>query len=325
MRCRRDRISSHGRGRQTSDVEEPANVVAALEKIGRGEDLVVLDCLSCGSQLDQRSRVDDERVLPEADQLDGSAEGGGFREVCRERTKLDRDRADRYAESPAGRVTRFAGWTNQKVAGRRGPGAADGRGLYAYREVGHVCHRDRNRNFDQSQHARSGRRHSAQPSPIEQTHREHDRDGELRCQKRRAQLASNRSHHCERSDGLPVRVPRSGTEQSRACRRTLAERRPQGGRMQHRQRASLGRRLGRCIMRDGERREREDFSVRCEKIAIVADGAGRGCAQVSQCALAWRPAPSASAGRRVHRDELRRWTIVRDLTMRTERITCAAP
>ena len=51
-------------------VEEPVNVVAALEKLGKTADLVVIDCLTLWiSNLMQRNGVDDGAVLGEADKL----------------------------------------------------------------------------------------------------------------------------------------------------------------------------------------------------------------------------------------------------------------
>jgi len=96
-------------------VEEPANVVAALEKIGRGADLVVLDCLTLWvSNLMQRSSVDDDRVLTEADKLAAALKEAAFASIVVTDEVGSGIVPTDHAESR--RFRDLLGWTNQKVA-----------------------------------------------------------------------------------------------------------------------------------------------------------------------------------------------------------------
>ncbi len=96
-------------------VEEPVQVVAALEKLGNSTDLVVLDCLTLWiSNLMQRHGMDDEPVLAEADKLASALKSAPFASiVVTDEVGAGIVPTD-HAESR--RFRDLLGWTNQKIA-----------------------------------------------------------------------------------------------------------------------------------------------------------------------------------------------------------------
>jgi adenosyl cobinamide kinase/adenosyl cobinamide phosphate guanylyltransferase len=96
-------------------VEEPVNVVAALEKIGKGADLVVIDCLTLWvSNLMMRHAMNDTAILAEADQLASALKEASFASVVVTDEVGSGIVPTDHAESR--RFRDLLGWTNQKVA-----------------------------------------------------------------------------------------------------------------------------------------------------------------------------------------------------------------
>ena len=95
-------------------VEEPVNVVAALEKLGKGADLIVLDCLTLWISNLMQSHEMDGPVLAEADKLAATLEQASFAsivvtdEVGAGIVPTDHAASRRFRD--------LLGWTNQKVA-----------------------------------------------------------------------------------------------------------------------------------------------------------------------------------------------------------------
>jgi adenosylcobinamide kinase/adenosylcobinamide-phosphate guanylyltransferase len=96
-------------------VEEPIQVVAALEQLGQSPDLVVLDCLTVWiSNLMQRHERDDGPVLVEADKLAAALKDASFASiVVTDEVGAGIVPTD-HAESR--RFRDLLGWTNQKIA-----------------------------------------------------------------------------------------------------------------------------------------------------------------------------------------------------------------
>ena len=96
-------------------VEEPANVVAALEKLGKSADLVVLDCLTLWvSNLMQWHSADDGPVLAEADKLAVALKNAPFASIV-----VTDEVGSGIVPTDHAEPRRFRdllGWTNQKVA-----------------------------------------------------------------------------------------------------------------------------------------------------------------------------------------------------------------
>jgi adenosylcobinamide kinase/adenosylcobinamide-phosphate guanylyltransferase len=96
-------------------VEEPVNVVAAIERLGKTADLVVIDCLTLWiSNLMQRSGVDDGAVLSEADKLAAALTKAAFASIVVTDEVGSGIVPTDHAESR--RFRDLLGWTNQKVA-----------------------------------------------------------------------------------------------------------------------------------------------------------------------------------------------------------------
>jgi adenosyl cobinamide kinase/adenosyl cobinamide phosphate guanylyltransferase len=96
-------------------VEEPVNVVAAIEKLGKTADLVVIDCLTLWiSNLMQCNGVDDGAVLGEADKLAASLTEALFASIVVTDEVGSGIVPTDHAESR--RFRDLLGWTNQKVA-----------------------------------------------------------------------------------------------------------------------------------------------------------------------------------------------------------------
>jgi adenosyl cobinamide kinase/adenosyl cobinamide phosphate guanylyltransferase len=96
-------------------VEEPVNVVAALEKLGKSADLVVIDCLTLWvSNLMLRHIADDDRVLAEADKLAAALKDATFASIVVTDEVGSGIVPTDHAESR--RFRDLLGWTNQKVA-----------------------------------------------------------------------------------------------------------------------------------------------------------------------------------------------------------------
>jgi len=95
-------------------VEEPANVVAALEKLSNTADLVVLDCLTLWVSNLMWHSTDDDPVLGEADKLATALKKAPFASiVVTDEVGAGIVPTD-HAESR--RFRDLLGWTNQKVA-----------------------------------------------------------------------------------------------------------------------------------------------------------------------------------------------------------------
>ena len=96
-------------------VEEPVQVVAALEKLGKSADLVVLDCLTLWiSNLMQRHEQDDTPVLAEADKLAAALKDAPFASIVVTDEVGSGIVPTDHAESR--RFRDLLGWTNQKIA-----------------------------------------------------------------------------------------------------------------------------------------------------------------------------------------------------------------
>jgi adenosylcobinamide kinase / adenosylcobinamide-phosphate guanylyltransferase len=96
-------------------VEEPVQVVAALEKLGKSADLVVLDCLTLWmSNLMQRHERDDTPVLAEADKLAAALKDAPFASIVVTDEVGSGIVPTDHAESR--RFRDLLGWTNQKIA-----------------------------------------------------------------------------------------------------------------------------------------------------------------------------------------------------------------
>lgn len=96
-------------------VEEPIQVVAALEKVGENADLVVLDCLTLWiSNLMEWNRKDDSPVLAEADKLAAALKRASFASIVVTDEVGSGIVPTDHAESR--RFRDLLGWTNQKVA-----------------------------------------------------------------------------------------------------------------------------------------------------------------------------------------------------------------
>ena len=96
-------------------VEEPVQVVAAIEKLGKTADLVVLDCLTLWvSNLMHRHGTDDESILAEADKLAAALKDASFASIVVTDEVGSGIVPTDHAESR--RFRDLLGWTNQKVA-----------------------------------------------------------------------------------------------------------------------------------------------------------------------------------------------------------------
>jgi adenosyl cobinamide kinase/adenosyl cobinamide phosphate guanylyltransferase len=96
-------------------VEEPVQVVGALEKLGKSADLVVLDCLTLWiSNLMQRHEGDDTPVLAEADKLAAALKDAPFASIVVTDEVGSGIVPTDHAESR--RFRDLLGWTNQKIA-----------------------------------------------------------------------------------------------------------------------------------------------------------------------------------------------------------------
>ena len=95
-------------------VEEPIQVVAALEKLGNSADLIVLDCLTLWMSNLMQSHETDGAVLAEADKLAAALKDASFAsivvtdEVGGGIVPTDHAASRRFRD--------LLGWTNQKVA-----------------------------------------------------------------------------------------------------------------------------------------------------------------------------------------------------------------
>ena len=111
------RIESHRTTRPPDfqTVEEPVQVVAALEKLGTSAEVVVLDCLTLWiSNLMHRHGIDDGAVLAEADQLAAALKQASFASIVVTDEVGSGIVPTDHAESR--RFRDLLGWTNQKVA-----------------------------------------------------------------------------------------------------------------------------------------------------------------------------------------------------------------
>jgi adenosylcobinamide kinase/adenosylcobinamide-phosphate guanylyltransferase len=96
-------------------VEEPVQVVTAIEKLGKSADLVVLDCLTLWvSNLMHRHGTDDGPVLAEADKLAAALKDAPFASIVVTDEVGSGIVPTDHAESR--RFRDLLGWTNQKVA-----------------------------------------------------------------------------------------------------------------------------------------------------------------------------------------------------------------
>ena len=96
-------------------VEEPVNVVAALEKLHNSADLVVLDCLTLWmSNLMHRHGMDDGPILAEADKLAAALKSAAFASIVVTDEVGSGIVPTDHAESR--RFRDLLGWTNQKIA-----------------------------------------------------------------------------------------------------------------------------------------------------------------------------------------------------------------
>jgi adenosyl cobinamide kinase/adenosyl cobinamide phosphate guanylyltransferase len=96
-------------------VEEPVQVVAAIEKLGKSADLVVIDCLTLWvSNLMLRHSADDGPVLAEADRLATALIQAAFASIVVTDEVGSGIVPTDHAESR--RFRDLLGWTNQKIA-----------------------------------------------------------------------------------------------------------------------------------------------------------------------------------------------------------------
>ncbi len=96
-------------------VEEPVQVVAALEKLGDSADLVVLDCMTLWiSNLMQFHATDDGLVLAEVDKLAAALKDASFASIVVTDEVGSGIVPTDHAESR--RFRDLLGWSNQKVA-----------------------------------------------------------------------------------------------------------------------------------------------------------------------------------------------------------------
>jgi adenosyl cobinamide kinase/adenosyl cobinamide phosphate guanylyltransferase len=96
-------------------VEEPVQVVSALEKLGKSADLILLDCLTLWiSNLMQHHGRDDGPILAEADQLAAVLKEAPFASIVVTDEVGSGIVPTDHAESR--RFRDLLGWTNQKVA-----------------------------------------------------------------------------------------------------------------------------------------------------------------------------------------------------------------
>ena len=96
-------------------VEEPVNVVDALEKLRSSADLVVIDCLTLWvSNLMHRHGTDDGSILAEADKLAAALKDASFASIVVTDEVGSGIVPTDHAESR--RFRDLLGWTNQKVA-----------------------------------------------------------------------------------------------------------------------------------------------------------------------------------------------------------------
>ena len=96
-------------------VEEPIQVVAAIEELSKSADLVVLDCLTLWvSNLMHRHGMDDDRILAEADKLAAALKEASFASIVVTDEVGSGIVPTDHAESR--RFRDLLGWTNQKVA-----------------------------------------------------------------------------------------------------------------------------------------------------------------------------------------------------------------
>ena len=96
-------------------IEEPVQIVTALERLGSSADLVVLDCLTLWvSNIMLRSDRDDAAILAEADKLAGVLKQADYASVVVTDEVGSGIVPTDHAESR--RFRDLLGWTNQKVA-----------------------------------------------------------------------------------------------------------------------------------------------------------------------------------------------------------------
>ena|ERR1700678_1474351 len=96
-------------------VEEPVQVVSALEKLGKSADLILLDCLTLWiSNLMQHHGRDDGPILAEADQLAAVLKEAPFASIVVTDEVGSGIVPTDHAESR--RFRDLLGWTNQKIA-----------------------------------------------------------------------------------------------------------------------------------------------------------------------------------------------------------------
>lgn len=94
-------------------VEEPVNVVVALEKIRASADVVVLDCLTLWLSNLMHIHADDEAIVGEADRLAQALEHAAFDTIV----VTDEVGLGIVPDHPMARRFRdLLGWTNQKIA-----------------------------------------------------------------------------------------------------------------------------------------------------------------------------------------------------------------
>lgn len=111
-----ERIEFHRKTRPADfeTVEEPANLVAALEKLEGRADVVVVDCLTLWVSNLMRIHAADEAIMTEADRLSVALKKASFAsvvvtdEVGMGIVPTDHQESRRFRD--------LLGWTNQKVA-----------------------------------------------------------------------------------------------------------------------------------------------------------------------------------------------------------------
>ncbi len=95
-------------------VEEPVQVVAALEKLGKSADLVVVDCLTLWISNLMLNNGSDGPILAEADKLAAALKEASFASIVVTDEVGSGIVPTDHAESR--RFRDLLGWTNQKVA-----------------------------------------------------------------------------------------------------------------------------------------------------------------------------------------------------------------